>query len=82
MVIINWENHKASLSSLELTHWCDNIRSLIRGFFWLDIRHVYKEHNQSADSLSKDALALAPGVLHFTEVIDGSTCMIGEFELF
>ena len=81
-MIINWAKDKASLTSLELIHWCENVRILFRGFSWLDFRHVYREHNQSANNLSKDALALAPGVLHFTEVIDGSTCMIGEFELF
>ena len=39
-VIINWANKRASLSSLELNHWCDNTRTLMEGFVWLDIRHV------------------------------------------
>ena len=42
-VIINWENNKASLSSLELDHWCENIRHMIDSFLCLDIRHVYRE---------------------------------------
>ena len=40
------------------------------------------EHNQSADNLSKDAPILAPGILSFSEEIDGSSCINGEFELF
>ena len=68
-VIINWANNKASLTSLELNDWCDNTRTLMDGFAWLDIRHVYWEHNESENSLSKDALNLTPGILCFSEVL-------------
>ena len=52
------------------------------GFDWLDIRHVYQEHNQSVDGLSKDALVLTPGILSFSEIMEGSICKGGEFQLF
>ena len=81
-VIINWANNRASLSSIELTHWCDNIRTLMDGFVWLDICHIYWEHNQSADGLSKDSLVLTPGILSFFEIMDGSICENGEYQLF
>ena len=68
-VIINWENKRDSLTSLELNHWCDNTRILMDGFARLDIRHVYWEHNQSADSLSKDALDLTPSILCFSKFL-------------
>ena len=32
-VIINWENDKATLSSLDLDCWCDNIMDLKAFFF-------------------------------------------------
>ena len=52
------------------------------GFDWLDIRHVYQEHNQSADGLSKDALVLTPRILSFSKIMDGSICENGEYYLF
>ena len=42
-VIINWENKKAVLSSIELNHWCENTRSLLMDFDSLGICHVYRE---------------------------------------
>ena len=82
LVIINWENKKASLASLEMVHWCDHIRSLMSGFTWLNMRHVYREHNQSADSLSKEALLLSLGLLSFSEIMNGTICMNGNLKLF
>ena len=52
------------------------------GFVWLDIHHVYREHNQSADSLSREALNLSPGILCFSESLDDSISKSGEFKLF
>ena len=51
-------------------------------FTLLDIWHVYQEHNQSVDSLSKDVFLLAPRNLCFSETIDDSIRMSGELELF
>ena len=80
--IINWANNKASLTSLELNHWCDNTMTLMNGFSWMDIRHVYQEHNHIADILSKYSLILTPGLLCFSEIFDGSISKSGEFDLF
>ena len=81
-VIINWANNKASLSSMELDHWCENIRHMIDSFLCLDIRHVYREHNERANGLSKDSLALAPGQCSFSEVYDDIIIESGDFQHF
>ena len=81
-VIKNWVNNKATLSSMELNHWCDSIKHLITCFTCLDIRHVYREHNQSADCLSKDALGLVAGLCSFSEFYDGFISMSGYLQLF
>ena len=52
-VIINWENDKATLTALDLDAWCDNIEGLKACFIALEFQHVYREHNEREDSLSK-----------------------------
>ena len=65
-VIINWANEKAKLTALDLDAWCLNIVELKAYFLMLDFLHVYREHNERADSLSKDVLPMAIGLLSFT----------------
>ena len=36
-------------------------------FMWVDLSHVYREHNRRADILSKEGLHMAPGHLILTE---------------
>ena len=62
LVIINWANRISSLDSPFLYHWCKDIRSLLQHFSSLTLNHIYQEHNQQADSLSKYALELDPGI--------------------
>ena len=45
LVIISWENRIASLNSPNLSHWCEDIRSLLQFFPPLTIKHIYHEHN-------------------------------------
>ena len=81
LVIINWENGTASLDTPRLIHWCEDIRSLMLNFSPLTLMHIYHEHNQQADSLSKKALVLGSGCGNFSEFLDG---MIdhGKFQLY
>ena len=51
-------------------------------FSHLVIKHIYREHNQHVDCLSKKALDLAPGCAIFTEIIDGMNDFKGIFHLF
>ena len=78
-VIINWSNDKATLTTLILDARCDNIEGLKACFHALDFHHVYREHNERVDNLSKEALPMASGLLSFTEYYEG--IVIGEDKL-
>ena len=82
LVIINWANRTASLDSPSLSHWCNDIRSLMLNFSRLTLKHIYREHNQQADCLSKKALVLDPGFGNFTEFMEGMVINHGNFQLF
>ena len=51
-------------------------------FLRLDFQHIYREHNQCADGLSKEALLLDPGLCHISSFFDGVVSEIGEFMFF
>ena len=54
----------------------------MNSFTYLVIMHTYREHNQRAGSLSKEALDLAPGFGTFSEILDGNIDIDGVFQLF
>ena len=58
---------KETLSSLDLDGWHDNIMDLKALFHTLDFHHVFREHNKRADSISKEVLPMAEGLLSFIE---------------
>ena len=58
---------KATLSSLDLDGWCDNIMELKALFHTLYFHHVFREHNKRANNISKEVLHMAVGLLSFTE---------------
>ena len=70
-MIINWENSMARLDVVDLDHWCDRIAKVKYFFLSIYFKHVYREHNQSVDSLSKESLTLEMGKLLFEEFLDG-----------
>ena len=55
---------------------------MIPNFLRLDMQHIYREHNQCVDGLSKDALILDPGLCHIFEFFDESVSEVGDFMLF
>ena len=44
-VIISWVNKTASLNTPLLSHWCDDILSLLHHVPLVTINHIYREHN-------------------------------------
>ena len=52
---------------VNLEAWCLNTRILMSSFMWVDLSHVYREHNRREDILSKEGLHLALGHLLLTE---------------
>ena len=67
LVVINWAKEVSSLYIVSLEAWCNNIRRLIASFSSVDFKHVYREHNEREDSLSKEGILLALGHLTLTE---------------
>ena len=75
-VIINWEKGISTLTTLDLEAWCKNIKELTTLFTTIDYQHVYREYNEKADFLSKEALKFPTDLLTFIEYYEG--IVIGE----
>ena len=73
---------KAALACLVLDNWCQTIRQMMPKFLSLEFQHVYREHNQTLDGFSKEALDLDSGLCHISEFYDDSVIQYGEFKLF
>ena len=80
--IINWALGKASLNFLVLDNWCETIRQMMPKFLILYFQHIYREHNQTVDGFSKEALDLDLGLCHISELYDDSVIMYGYYKLF
>ena len=66
-VIINWAKKESTLDMVNLEAWCLNTTILMSSFMWVNLSHVYREHNRRADILSKEGLRLPSGYLLLTE---------------
>ena len=62
---------EAGLNVMDLVHWCECIDALKSSFLTINFSHIYREHNSSVDTLSKEALSLDMGTLSCLEFIDG-----------
>lgn len=82
MVIINWANRQAKLENTLLYHWCNRISFLLNRFLDLSIVRVYRENNDVADSLSKEAPDGEPRVLFWEEWVDGLCAHFGSISSF
>ena len=82
LVIISWATGKGTLNLPHLRHWCDDIRELLQNFPDMIMNHIYCEHNQIADSLSKIALSLDSGFGNFQEYMFGKITDHGNFQLY
>ena len=61
--IIDWINEVAFLRVLELDHWCTRSKLLRDIFATFGCQHIFREHNGTADGLSKETLQLTIGHL-------------------
>ena len=62
--------------------WVLWVLSIKQAFLSLGFRHVYREHNMSADRLSKEALDMKVGLLSFSELWEGEIIEEGLIQLF
>ena len=67
---------------MELNHWLDNIKDLMKDFFGLTFNHVYMELNYKADFLSKVVLGKMDGKLHYLLFADDSVVREGQLVFF
>ena len=58
---------------MELNHWCDCIYEVKTSFLSINLKHIYMEHNMSADILSNESLSLEMGKLTYKEFLDGES---------
>ena len=82
LVIISWTSGKGTLKLPHLNHWCDDTRDLLQNFPNMSMKHIYREHNQIADSFSKSALSLDSGFGNFQEYMFGKITNHGNFQLY
>jgi ribonuclease HI len=69
-IVIDWLSNKGDLQAISLTAWKDKIRHLQPTFNNLSFKHIYREHNKSADHLSKTTLQKKEGILSYNLWID------------
>jgi ribonuclease HI len=70
-IIIDWLNDIGSLQVISIDCWKDRVRELIKQFSVITFAHVYREENQEADFLSKQALMERPGAIAFYQWNEG-----------
>ena len=81
-VIINWAKGSAALSPPELVHWCRETKKLANNFQDLSFTHIYREHNKTADHLSKKALSFSQGKGCLMEYIENLMLSQDYFQLY
>ena len=81
-MVINWEKAKASVKSLDLSHWLDRILLKKKEFSWISFDHVYREFNKDADDLSKMVLGDMDGLIHYSFVLEGVVIEAGSLDFF
>jgi ribonuclease HI len=64
-IVIEWLQGKGRLQVVSLECWKDRILEIIKHFRKISFTHVFREGNQEADSLSKQALKKDPGKIAY-----------------
>ena len=82
LIIINWAKGSSTLSPPELVHWCRETKRLATSFQGLSFNHIYREHNNAADRLSKKALSLSQGKGCIMEHVENRLVYSGYFQFF
>lgn len=80
--ILNWDNGTHRLNKSLLNYWCDRITLLKSYFSKLSIDHTFRENNDVADALSKEALDGDVGILHWEEWVERALTLSGSVPFF
>lgn len=70
-IVIEWLCGRGKLQAISLLAWMDRIRHLQPYFKKISYSHIFREHNKSADLLSKLALQEKMGIITYHHWIDG-----------
>ena len=71
-MVINHKNGRCKLKVINLEHWCKRIDDIVKGFNFFNCQHIYREHNQLVDRLSKEDLVLTVGIFIVQESMEGA----------
>jgi hypothetical protein len=80
-MVINWMKGSLQVQNNSLLPLALQLKAISNQFIWINYTHVYREHNKSADQLSKEGLQLPELYGSLEEVQDGHTMVIHQFAL-
>jgi len=69
-IVTNWINRISSCHSHTLNVILDEVYMLQEAFNQINVSHIYREHNQDADRLSKEAALMENGLWEITEFLE------------
>jgi ribonuclease HI len=64
-VIVDWLNQIRNLQAINIEGWKIKIRDLATTFQGINFQHIFREYNEEADKLSKQALSSPKGRLTY-----------------
>jgi ribonuclease HI len=64
-IVIEWLKHNGNLQAINIEGWKRRIRDLASSFQGISFQHIFRESNEEADFLSKQALTAPRGRLTY-----------------
>jgi len=80
-VVIEWINRKATFAPPYLQKRMHRILVLMNAFLRISFNHIYREHNYSADLLSKKGIRVQPGSIHYEAFRMDTRCQVGKLPM-
>ena len=81
-VIIDWALNVNNINILHLSAWLKNTRLLISNLKDISFSHVFREHNQLTDSLSKRNLNVEEGYIFSEKWVDGALSSVDKIQIY
>lgn len=72
--IIGWARKEHPIRVNKLLGWINRTAEIIDTFQHIKFQHLYREHNSTADRLSKRGLRVKEGFIYIEETLEGSRC--------
>ena len=74
MAIIGWANKVHPIRNNKLFGWLNRTAEIIDTYQHIYFQHLHREHNTTADRLSKRGLRINEGYIFIEEFLEGSRC--------